>query len=238
MINNEFWKAAASSWSWEARPDVKVKNGSGGQISSVLLKKPWEVVDDDSVEFDKIDYEATMKSMLAGGQVVLKEPVDDVVEAPSSKIAIDTEAFDNCLEQENIEGFTSCFKMLRDCGLPEDVTERLKEIVNRMGVLKDAVSKFKKVYEADISLFMENYIPEALNLSVGYIEYVNANVSEDILLSTQTEVVEALDTLLIGINDKIDEIYKFASIELKATAKALNATMSSDGYVDSKFRIN
>ena len=40
------------------------------------------------------------------------------------------------------------------------------------------------------------------------------------------------------MNDKIDEIYKFASIEIKAKAKALESMMSQDGYVDPKFKIN
>lgn len=237
MINNEFWKDAASSWAWTAKPDVNVKTGSGGQISAELLKKPWENIDDDFVDFDKIDQEATLKSMMAGGDVILKEQQAD---EPSESIGIrlEMDKFDDYLEMETLAGFSSCFEMLRDCGLPEVMTNPLSEIVERMIVLEDAANKFKKVYEADLSMFIESYMPEALNLSVGYVEYINAKVDEKILISTQNEVVEALDTLLIGINDKIDEIYKFASIELKAAAKALNANMNMDGHVDSKFKIN
>lgn len=240
MINNDFWKAAASSWSWEAKADISVTTGSGGQISSEFLKKPWEVVtaDDELIDFEKVDYEATMKSMNVGGAVILDEPVaeDNVLEA-NMDIAIDMALFDSYFEKETLYGFAECFKMLRDCGLPEEVTEKLKEIVMRMGVLNEATDKFKAVYEADMSVFMDNYIPESLNLSVSYIEYVNANVKEDILLSTQNEVIDALGSLLIGINDKIDEIYRFASVQLKAKAKALESLMSQDGFIDAKYKI-
>lgn len=237
MINNKFWKDAASSWVWMAKPDVHVKTGSGGQISDELLKNPWEIMEDDFVDFDEIDHEATMRSMMEGGDVILKEQ-QDKKPSPSVGIRLDMDQFDDYLELETIAGFSSCFRMLRDCGLPDAMTIPFGQIVERMAVLEDAANKFKKVYEADLSIFIESYMPEALNLSVGYVEYRNAKVDETILISTQNEVVEALNTLLIGINDKIDEIYKFASIELKAAAKALNANMNMDGHVDSKFKIN
>lgn len=238
MINNDFWREAASSWSWKAKPDFQIKPESGGKISEELLKKPWEMYEDNEyIDFDKVDCESTVKSMMSGGDVVLEETAEEN-ETESNGIVLDTEKFDEYFERETMDGFVHCFKMLQDCGLPEEVTSELKAIVKRMDVLGDAMKKFKKVYEADFSVFMENYIPEALNLTVGYIEYLNAKVDEKIITSTQTEVVEALSTLLIGVNDKIDEIYKFAAIELKAAAKALNANMNLDGHVDPKFKIH
>lgn len=236
MINKEFWKDAASSWALNVQAEINVKVGSGGEISEELLKNPWDSMDDEFADFDQIDYEATLKSMLEGGDVIFKN-AEEHKEIPQ-EICLDMDQFDAYLEQETITGFTGGFKLLRDCGLPDVMTDSLREIVNRMEVLDDAINKFKKVYEADMSMFIENYIPETLNLSAGYIEYVNAKVDEKILVSTQNEVVEALETLLIGINEKIDEIYRFASIEVKAAAKALSANMNMNGYVDPKFKIN
>ena len=205
MIDNNFWKAAASVWSWEAEPDIHVKTGSGGKISEDLLND-----EDEFFDFDDIDFEASMSSMFSGGNVVLKDGVESGKEEPIEEVAeeeieelfqgilLDLEVFDEYLEQENIEGFSNCFKMLRDCGLPEEMTERYKEMVVNLEGLKNTADKFQKIYQADISLFMESYIPEALNLSIGYVEYVNASVNEEILQSTRKEIVEVLDTLLIG----------------------------------------
>lgn len=238
MINNGFWKEAASSWSWSTKRDIQVKTGDVSLRFDGKLNKTEEVFEEDEyLDFDKIDYEATVKSMMSGGDAILKGNVECIKDT-NNGICLDLDRFDHYLEQENLDGFINCFKMLQDCGLPAVLTEKIKEIVKRMDVLKDAIKKFKKVYEADITIFIENYIPETLNLSVGYIEYINAKVDEMILVSTQTEVIEALGTLLIGINDKIDEIYKFASIELKAAAKALNANMNLDGHVDTKYKIH
>lgn len=259
MINNEFWKAAASSWSWEAKPDIKVNTGSGGRISDDLLNNPWEMDDaEEFVDFNLIDYDATARSMFEGGDVILKEPAggtannrnagseSDVKKASAKEteeetapeILLDMDMFDAYLERENLDGFINCFKMLRDCGLPEELTIQYNEIVKSIADLKTKADSFKKIYEADLSVFIENYFPEALNLSVGYIEYANAKVSTDILQSTQKEIVEALQTLLIGVSDKIEEIQRFATIELRAAAKALGATMNADGFVDPEYKMN
>ena len=245
MINNEFWQNAASAWSWEAKPDVKVLNGSGGEISQELLKNPYDVYGGaDFIDFDKVDFDATVDSMLSGGDVVLKERSQETEDASKpeepqkAKIILDNDKFYDYLEKESIDGYVACCQMLSTCGLSEDITSRYNEIIERLKVLKESDEKFKKVYEANLTMFTESYIPDALNVTVSYIEYENVGVGGDVLESTKKEVVDALDTLLVGINDKIDEIYKFASIELKAAAKALNATMEANGYVDSQYKIN
>ena len=71
-----------------------------------------------------------------------------------------------------------------------------------------------------------------------YLEYLDAGIGDDIVKETEVEIVDAVKKLIIAVNDKIDEIYKFASIEIKAKAKALESLMSSEGYVDSGFKIN
>ena len=86
--------------------------------------------------------------------------------------------------------------------------------------------------------FYEYYIPEALQLTSVYIEYLDVGIGEKILQETENEVLVATEKLVIAVNDKIDEIYRFASMEIKAKAKALESVMSQDGYVDSSFKIN
>ena len=49
--------------------------------------------------------------------------------------------------------------------------------------------------------------------------------------------MQALEKLLLAVNEKKDEVYKFASIEVKAKAKALESLMSQDGFVDSAYKI-
>ena len=65
-----------------------------------------------------------------------------------------------------------------------------------------------------------------------------SSIREKILKETEIEVLDAVSELLLGINDKIDEIYKFASMEIKARAKALEGIMSLDGHVKPDYKIN
>jgi hypothetical protein len=107
-----------------------------------------------------------------------------------------------------------------------------------MPVLQDAIVKFESVYQSDMTQFYGYYIPEALQLTATYLEYLNVGIRDQIIQEAEKEVLDAASKLLFAVNDKIDEIYKFASIEIKAKAKALESLMSQDGYVDSNFKIN
>lgn len=79
---------------------------------------------------------------------------------------------------------------------------------------------------------------ERLKSFTNHSEYWNIGIGEQILRETEQEVLEAVKKLLIAVNDTIDEIYKFATIEIKAKAKAIESVMSQDGYVDLNFKIN
>ena len=110
-------------------------------------------------------------------------------------------------------------------------------MIIRMPILQESIDKFEEVYQPDIYSFYEYYIPEALQLTATYIEYLDVGIREEILQETEQEVLEAIKKLLIAVNDKIEEIYKFVSMETKAQARALESMMTQDGYVDPEFKI-
>ena len=142
------------------------------------------------------------------------------------------EDYESACSEGTLQGYAKCAEMLATCGLSEEISIKYSEIAERLLVLDETVRKYEEVYTADVLAFLETYLPDTLSVTVAYIEYENAEVDVKILDSTQKEVIDAVKTLLIGINDKIDEIFKFASIELKAQAKALNLLMGSEGFID------
>lgn len=173
----------------------------------------------------------------------------NVVEAPAKAAKVfaeppktvrphlNTEAFDACLEEGTIPAYVEAVRLLLSCDLPEKMEEVYKELAERMPVLQETIQKFEDVYHAEADEFCEYYIPEALNLTAAYLEYLDVGVGERVMEETEREVLKAAGKLLSAVNDKIEEIYKFASIEVKAKAKALDALMSQDGYVDGKYRL-
>lgn len=223
MIEKQFWEEVKGVWIVPAPPKIKViKAESGGPIDPTLLKDPWEL---EEVAFDLFDNDGTVQEELQE----LPKP-----ERPK----LDTEKFDELLEKQTLLDYVQACKLLLQCDLPEHMNELYTTLTERLPVLQDAVAKFEGIYQTDLSQFYEYYIPEALQLTASYLEYLDAGIDESIIQETEKEVLDAANKLLIAVNDKVDEVYKFASMEIKAKAKALESLMSQDGYVDSDFKIN
>lgn len=151
---------------------------------------------------------------------------------------LDRNRFEELLKQQNLLSYVEACKLLIKCALPEEMDNLFKELIIRIPVLQESMDKFREMYQPDMYQFYEYYIPEALQLTVSYIEYLDVGIGEKILIETEREVLDAVKKLLIAVNDTIDEIYKFASMEIKAKAKALESIMSQDGHVDQNFKIN
>lgn len=150
---------------------------------------------------------------------------------------LDKELFENYLKSETIPAYLKACKMLMVCDLPQEMQKVYEELTERLPVLHETIEKYKDIYDPGAEQFMEYYIPEALRLTLTYLEYDAVKMSPKIIDKVKLDVMQALKTLMVGINDKIDEIFKFVSIEVKAQAKALDAMMVQDGYVELKFKI-
>lgn len=146
--------------------------------------------------------------------------------------------FEELLQKQSLPDYMKACRLLRGCELSEDMDRLYKELIIRMSILQESIDKFAEIYEPDMYQFYEYYIPEALRLTATYLEYLDVGIGENILSETEKEILDAASKLLIAINDKTAEIYKFASMEIKARAKALESLMSQDGYVDPNFKIN
>ena len=151
---------------------------------------------------------------------------------PKKKHSIDMNVFDEYMNERSINGYINAAKLLYNDNMPDSLRPVCRSILDKLPSLDDAVDKFKNVYTADISQFTEIYIPECLDLIAGYYEYEDANVSEEVLKKTKEEIGTTAASLNNALSDKINEIYNFASIEIMAQAKALEALMGTAGYVN------
>jgi hypothetical protein len=121
--------------------------------------------------------------------------------------------------------------------MPQDIRENYNKLVERMPLLQDAVDKFDNVYHVDLDQFDDYFAPEALKVTATLVEYEVVKPSEEVLRATRENVYQASKKLLLLVNEKIDEIYKFVTIETNAEARALEALMSQDGYVDPELKL-
>ena len=193
-----------------------------------------------------VDYKSTFTS--ARQEPFYVEPVPEpVIELqPEPEIEepvryrrpqLDKTKFNQLLEKQELMSYVEACRLLRKCELPEHIDDLYKELILRIPVLQESLDKYKDVYQPDMFMFYDYYIPEALQLTSVYIEYLDVGIAEAILQENEREVLEATNKLIIAVNDKVDEIYKYASIQLKAKAKALESLMSQNGHVDSQFKL-
>lgn len=212
MLDRDFWKDARSCWCVKASDRIEVSpEGMGGPIAPEFDGFPFQV------DIGKTE----------------QNPEEKLEESPE----FDGAAFDEYMEKQDIPSYIQCIKLLQKHELEEEMSLLYKELAERMGVLQEVLVKYKNIYRTDMTEFYEYYIPEALSLAASYLEYIDIGIGKDILENAKKDVSYASKALLTAINEKINEIAKFASMETQAEAKALEQMMAQDGYVDPSNRL-
>lgn len=198
-----------------------------------VIDKIWQNSSNDRLK--ATDYK-TLNNPLYGVKTILSE--SGMERKTGFMQVLDKEIFDSLLEKGDIPAYIKACKMLLICELTQEMRCIYEQLLERLPVLQETANRYKDVYEPDLEIFYEYYIPEALKVTLTYLEYDTVKMSAGIIENLRLDVMHALKTLLVAINDKIDEIYRYVSIEEKANAKALDAMMAQDGYVESAFKIS
>ena len=183
----------------------------------------------------KKDFEYSEKVITTGEDYIQDINNDDSMNLPKS--GLDRAKFMKLLELQGIPNYILACKLLLNCEMPEEIRDNYNELIKRMPILKDAVDKYDNIYHADLNQFEDYFAPEALKITATLVEYEVVKPSAEILRNTRENVFQASKKLLLLVNEKIEEIYKFVTIETNAEAKALEALMSQNGYVDPELKL-
>lgn len=248
MIDKTFWEEAKRAWIITAPTGSSDMKTGFRAADSDLSQDPWEMEEDEEISFDQMDEDAVFQAILQGqdisgmaaGRSGSREDAEELKAAVPKKPTrpkLDEDAFEREMEKRTLTEFVEAGRLLMKCDLPEEMDSLYRELTQRMPVLQEAITKFESVYRTDMDPFYEYYIPEALQLTATYLEYLDAGISEEIVEDTEKEVVDAVKKLILAVNGKTDEIYKFAAIEIKAKAKALETLMSQGGFVDPDYKL-
>lgn len=206
MIDRNFWERIAENW-------------------AVAGEEP-QAADDEVKETGQICTKGNSSPDAQPGPVFAEER--DAKRRPQP----DHEKFQELLARHQLPDYAAACQLLTDVGLPEQMDALCRELRLRILALQEAADRFHEVYRPDLHMFYKYYIPETLQLTASYCEYLDAGIGERILQETEKNVLDAGRKLLQALNEEIGEIYQFASIELGAKAKALESLMSRNGYVD------
>lgn len=216
---------------WNALTEIE------GKLRSDSLSTPnYKVIINPLYSETKVEQTRTSVDMDESSTFNTKTFEDVAADIPQSKLK--KKEFEAYIEKGNIPAYVNASLLLMECNLPEDIRANYDQLIERMPILQDAIDKFDEVYHADMDQFNEYFVPEALKVTATYLEYQAVAPSEKILRNICDNVLLATKKLVQVVNEKIDEIYMFVTIETNAEAKALETVMIQDGYVDSKFKIN
>lgn len=250
MVDSRFWNEVKNKWSTKEKKVVFIHNNcDNSNISAKYSKNPLNDFDE-SILFDDIDYEKSFDSMKNGGEAIgihgnhlntgeylndrsnELDAVDemDITATKNKNHNIDFDTFDEYMEKRTFTGYIYAAKLLYEDNVPEVLREPFKEIIKKMPMLDELSNRFKMIYPTDMSMFTEMYIPNFMDLIVGYYEYENIGITGDTLENSMKEILNTAKTLNSAMDEKMDEIKKFAEIEIKAQAKALNALLGANGF--------
>lgn len=169
-------------------------------------------------------YKARVKESVYAGQ--------ESVSIVGVKISdFDKDKFIELINKQNIVDYIKAIQMIINYKISIEFKDIFHTLIDRMNVLEESIKKYETVYNPDMFLFYEYYMPEALIITLKYIEYLDADISDNVIADTEYEVKQTCKQLIVTVNDIIDEIYKFGSMELKARARALGTVMGQDGHV-------
>lgn len=216
--------------------NAKSNSEPNSEINSGILKSDSGVLANSEMKVEP-ELEVKQDAVSNPASVVNPEIMASPKPVKRKRPKLNTDQFEWLIEQQTIPAYTEACHLLLECELPESMDEIMNQLIERMSVLQETAEKFGGIYEADLSQFYEYYIPEALELTSTYLEYLDLDIGEELINETEKEVMDAIEKLVLSVNEKIEEICKYAMIEIRAKAKALDSMMSQDGYVGSEFKI-
>ena len=256
MIDKVFWEEVQKMWVVKAPPKIKnVKIGSGGTIDPSLLKDPWEI-DDISFEFESIP-ESSQEDIVEEkpksnknikgidtGQIAQAEFIPSIASSGNiyRKKDLDKSKIEEIIVSRNLDDYSFACKMIVEFGTTERIDNLYGELKGRILVLREALDKFKDkykdIYQPKMFRFYEYYFPEMIRITMSYIEYAELDIGDEIKIEVEDSTVSAVERVLNVVNDIIDNIYRYASMDLKARSKALGSKMELDGHTFNGIKID
>jgi len=105
----------------------------------------------------------------------------------------------------------------------------IEECIVKMENLQKAIETNPE--QADtIDRFTSYFIPETIGLLMTYIQYVRDNAPYDDKEIILQKAKESIDALNEALDEKIDNIYQYSTMETVAKADALNKILTQGGY--------
>lgn len=194
---------------------ITTRVGAYGQKNSILVS------DTESSVLGKNNVDVIMDKPKAEELIVVNSLETD--DAHKSKSGLDRAKFDELLQGGTISDYVDAVELLLECDLPEKLIESYQEMIKKITVLKEINQGNTTIYSIDMDSFEKNYIPDALKITAEFISYRARGFSEKMIEETKETADSAVDSVLQAVDAEINNVSRYALMEMKADAKALEA---------------
>lgn len=230
------------------------------EANSTLLNMDLPIPDTNSVDAMKstglefnsslIDKGIVVGSTLAGSAAIIAggagtiHIIKDKKAAAKSKAAASSylsEFNENSIEHkiEELKGASDLdttktfLKDLADESVLNDKKLDIIQCIENIGDLQKAIDNNPNQKEL-IDRFTSYFIPETIGILLTYVQYIKDNApqkSQDVIYKKSKESLRALNEAL---QEKIQNIYQYSTMETVAKAEALNKILEQNGYTKEK----
>lgn len=133
------------------------------------------------------------------------------------------------IEGADLDSYIFYFEDVQHSQIDEKMQNQIGILIEKMHKLSAALEKYPDKVEGT-HRFSSYYLPETLRLIFSYQQYFNAGVSKDKIDKVYDKVMESIETVIVAVEHKIDNIYQVATMDTVAKANALQKIMGQDGY--------
>lgn len=133
------------------------------------------------------------------------------------------------IEGADLDSYIFYFEDVQHSQIDEEMQNQIGILIEKMHKLSAALEKYPDKVEGT-HRFSSYYLPETLRLIFSYQQYLNAGVSKDKIDKVYDKVMESIETVIVAVEHKIDNIYQVATMDTVAKANALQKIMGQDGY--------
>lgn len=135
--------------------------------------------------------------------------------------------------KDDMDAYIYHLKTLCDPEMPLEMQDDIANMIDSLEKLDMALKQYPSQEEPS-HRFFTYYIPETIRLIYSFYEYERAGVSEQKMNPVYSKVMEAIYNVSSAARQRVDEIYKLATMGTIAKADALHKIIKQDGYSNFK----
>ena len=134
-------------------------------------------------------------------------------------------------EKEDMDAYIFGIKSMFDEDMPQQMQDDILLMIKGLENLDKTLQMYPS-HQEQAHRFFTYYIPEVMRLIYSFNEYEKAGVSEERMNPVYDRVMKSIHKVSTAAVQRVDEIYKLATMDTMAKADALQKIIGQDGYAE------